>query len=277
MSVSKFHMNPRTYLFIDGGYFREQCRNIATQIFNVDDVPLAWYRLATNFRKIFYYDCPIPRRDGEVDTDYQKRRQDQVRWLNALRRQDGFHVFEGVIVGVGGKARQKQVDVRITVDMLMHAHRKNMTHATLVAGDLDFKPVLDSLVELGIDVTLWCHQSSASIELIGAADHLRRLNAQTLHEYADTEFQSIHLLPTIVSRSGRNTEGLTLSSKGTGPDGEEVEVYVGERKAILVHRDILNLGHFIHVEHENLDYAIRVFENVFFPVNWQKEKTNQPM
>ena len=38
--------------------------------------------------------------------------------------------------------------------MLSHAHRKNMHKTTLLTGDLDFKPLVDALVQDGMFVTL---------------------------------------------------------------------------------------------------------------------------
>jgi hypothetical protein len=39
-------------------------------------------------------------------------------------------------------ARQKQVDVHLAVDMINHAVRQNLKRASLLTGDLDFKPAI---------------------------------------------------------------------------------------------------------------------------------------
>ena len=58
----------------------------------------------------------------------------------------GFHVRLGTVVGSKPRRlRQKEVDVQLAVDMLIHASRKNMSSATLITGDLDFRPVVRSL------------------------------------------------------------------------------------------------------------------------------------
>jgi uncharacterized LabA/DUF88 family protein len=47
----------------------------------------------------------------------------------------------------GKKRQQKEVDVLLAVDMLTRSFYKNMTKAVLLAGDRDFKPVVE-VVEL---------------------------------------------------------------------------------------------------------------------------------
>lgn len=39
----------------------------------------------------------------------------------------------------------KQVDISLSVDMLMHANRKNYVVAVLVAGDEDYAPLVDTV------------------------------------------------------------------------------------------------------------------------------------
>lgn len=264
-----------SYLFIDGGYFQEICKKIAQSVFQVEEIPLNWDNLLNKFEKAFYYDCPVPKKPNEKNEELHKayniRLEEQNRYLDDLRFKDKLHIFLGVTSGVGGKARQKQVDVRIAVDMLMHAYWKNMSHATLLTGDLDFKPVIDALVAMGINVTLWFHRSSANSELIGAADYKRFLNANELHRFSDNEFQKKYPVPCTRSQFGKDTEGLEILNKGTGPNGREVELYGGKGKTIIIHRDTLNAGHFHHTKHEDQDYTKRYFEDVFFKVTWDKE------
>ncbi len=71
------------------------------------------------------------------------------------------------------------VDVMIAVDMLRHTHKGNMARCTLLTSDLDFKPLVDALVQEGMHVTLW-HGNKASRDLRRAADSLRPLNSIAL-------------------------------------------------------------------------------------------------
>jgi len=47
--------------------------------------------------------------------------------------------------------------------------------AVLVTGDLDFRPVVERLVQLGVIVELWYDPKVTAEELIVAADHRRPL------------------------------------------------------------------------------------------------------
>jgi hypothetical protein len=105
-----------------------------------------------------------------VAKDYQK--------FDEIRALDRFHVALGEIKGRGRNRRQKRVDVRLAVDMLMHTFRGNMDNATLLAGDVDFIPLIEALVREGMNITIW-HPPQASTELLGAADSRQPFNLAT--------------------------------------------------------------------------------------------------
>ena len=74
---------------------------------------------------------------------------------------------------------QKKSDVMIAVDMLTHTFRR-VQEAILLTGDLDFKPLIDALVNDGMFVTLW-HPPQAIKELIAAADRGRKSLIDDVH------------------------------------------------------------------------------------------------
>jgi uncharacterized LabA/DUF88 family protein len=169
-----------TYLFVDGGYLRGVLNGLSRDLFHVP-IELSPQSLSNGFRKVFYYDCPPEQRDNEPSDDFAQRSGQYESWLGRLRETPGVHVVEGSTSG-RRKQRQKQVDVAIAVDMLSHSHRQNMTQATLLSGDLDFKPVVDALVRDGMWVTVWCEQASASRELWLSADSRRDLSTRTIFD-----------------------------------------------------------------------------------------------
>jgi uncharacterized LabA/DUF88 family protein len=61
--------------------------------------------------------------------------------LERVNSAEECHVRLGLVKGVKPR-RQKGVDVLLAVDMLTHAFRNSFERAVLVAGDLDFKPVV---------------------------------------------------------------------------------------------------------------------------------------
>jgi uncharacterized LabA/DUF88 family protein len=150
------------YLFIDGGYFRKAIENFSKKYFKVSSVPIDFSKLGRAYTKCFYYDCLPPQLNGEIESDYIARKQIYSETLDLIRSTKGFHVFEGVTTGRKGKERQKQVDVKIAVDMLMHTVRHNMHETTLLAGDQDFKPLVNALVQEGMYINLLCEKFSAS-------------------------------------------------------------------------------------------------------------------
>jgi hypothetical protein len=56
-----------------------------------------------------------------------------------------------------------------------------MHKATLLSGDLDFKPLIDALVQEGMFVTLWYPPRETAKELIAAADSSVPLHIGDLH------------------------------------------------------------------------------------------------
>jgi len=57
-----------------------------------------------------------------------------------------------------------------------------MHEATLLTGDLDFKPLVDALVYEGMFVTLWYPPATTAKELIAAADRSERFNIASVYD-----------------------------------------------------------------------------------------------
>jgi uncharacterized LabA/DUF88 family protein len=122
------------------------------------------------YDKVFYYDA-VPGRDyNETQAAYEARVQPDHERFEQIQALDRVHVALGQIVGAN--RRQKGVDVRLSVDLMTHAFRRNITKATIFAGDADFTPLIQALVGEGLHVTLW-HPPQANKELKGAADSVR--------------------------------------------------------------------------------------------------------
>ena len=139
-----------TYLFIDGAYLREVYDGMMKDFFGEPgELNFDYIKSNTGARKVFYYDCldDIPRKT-ESPEDFAARKEAQESFFDEMRSREGYHVRLGTLSGRENRRRQKQVDVLLAVDMLNHAVLKNMSQAFLIAGDLDFKPVVDSLVGL---------------------------------------------------------------------------------------------------------------------------------
>jgi len=170
--------DPIHYLFIDGGCLRAAARQLGKAYLGDEAaVSINYEPLSLRYTKVFYYDA-VPGREHDEEQDAWKERiAPQMAEFEKIRALDGFHVQLGELRG--RPARQKRVDVQITVDMLLHTIRKNMNHCTLIAGDLDFHPLIEALVREGMFVRLW-HPLQASSDFINAADSRTALTAHSL-------------------------------------------------------------------------------------------------
>lgn len=188
-----------SYLFIDGGCLDSVLAIFSKELFSDQKIEIDYYRLAKGYQKVFYYDClPVQKKD-ENDSDYQKRIEPRIDLFNKLKSLDGFHVYEGT-ARLRDKRRgqeQKQVDIMIAVDMLTHSFRRNMHEATLITGDLDFKPLIDALVQDGMYVSLLYPKGRVNYELVDAADSKRPLTIGKVQQWFTDTFKSKVKLPDI--------------------------------------------------------------------------------
>jgi uncharacterized LabA/DUF88 family protein len=197
------------YLFIDGRYLRSLVDRTFNDLFGQClEISYREVRGAATAEKAFYYDCLDDiRKTNEPEIDFERRLKKQTAELNAIRSLPGFHVRLGTLSGEGKRLRQKEVDVQLAVDMLTHAFSKNMARATLIAGDLDFRPVVNSLVQLGTYVRLWYGKAHTADELRWSADEGHDLSVSELYRWTKNAYADGH--PTIP-----NTEGLSEATLG---------------------------------------------------------------
>lgn len=232
------NIEPTEYAFIDAAYLREEVDEILKQCFgeNVNYEDLSLDKMTHNFTKVFYYDCLPPQNSNENKDDFHVRIEPNKQFLDKIHNYKGYHVFKGSTAGIGERARQKQIDVKLSVDMLMHTIRGNMSKATLLSGDQDFNPVVESLIEEGMWVTLWCNPKSASGKLIHAADEVRKFYIATIYEALPEKIKQECRVP---SHGRGEYPALENPTKvGITSNGEKVEMQVGsERTNILIFRN----------------------------------------
>ncbi|MDZ4779997.1 MAG: NYN domain-containing protein [Planctomycetia bacterium] len=190
-----------TYAFVDGAYFRLAVQNLMGEFFQPPlEVDFQRLRGALGAKRLFYYDCVYnKRRRNESKPQAKQRILEKRRFLNGLRSLDGIHVRLGVIAGDGKRQRQKEVDVRLAVDMLDHAYRGTYHRALLLAGDRDFKPVVDAVVQTGALVRVMAEKRSLNSKLAFAADSFTHLTLPWLYNSMTSEFQVKQELPTMCS------------------------------------------------------------------------------
>lgn len=257
------------YLFIDGAYLRrrytEQMRDYFGQEGELDFRRL--FSSAGAF-KAFYYDCLEDRpRDGEPAAEFQGRLDRQRQLFEEIQALPGYHVRLGALSGALGKIRQKKVDVLLAVDMLTHGFKKNLTAACLLAGDLDFQPVVHSLIELGSYVRVMYDRHSVSADLYRAADEGFEITLREWHAWSTERFRQAHPIPHSLSNANKPGRGnYSLLREGV-LNGRSVGLY--ERAGdFLIFVDPHLDQHSLQVSFRDRAQLERFFRNVYGDIEW---------
>lgn len=182
------------YLFIDGGHLRRYYQQSVNQWFK-NEGKISFSRVKDSFgaQKCFYYDCLDDlQRENESNDEFSARVDEQKSFFNSIREISGCHVRFGSLTGNGRKRRQKEVDILLAVDLLNHAVRDNLLRATLLTGDRDFKPVVDSLVEMGVFINVAGDRSHTSKDLAWAADSYQSLTFTDYFNWTTAKIREAH-------------------------------------------------------------------------------------
>lgn len=260
--------DPTRYLFVDGAYLRELIDDISARYFNGVTLEIDYRQLSSHFKKTFYYDCLPGRRQTETEEEYQKRLSKQEALFERLRRIAGWHVYLGTVRGEGGRLRQKQVDTMMAVDMLAHSYRKNASEVTLLAGDLDFKPVLDALVQDGMYVVLWYDRKHASKELIESADNRQPLSILTVSQWLTPRFRKQYPLPAPYSTPENEARGHVLVCDGTMESGRKIELYQKDGSYVIAFEEGANEGYRMYLKGSARELLEKYVDDAFESFHW---------
>jgi uncharacterized LabA/DUF88 family protein len=159
-----------------------------TRVFGtVPNIDFGKLRTLLSLKRLYFYDCEA----GSNDV-WQKQQQD------ALSQCDFCFPRMGTLSNRGFKRerQQKEVDVLLAVDMLRSAYSGVLTEAVVIAGDLDYRPVIEALVDRGVIVKLFYDPRSISEDLFNAVDVRRTIGLHDYHSWTVDDFASQHPLPT---------------------------------------------------------------------------------
>lgn len=191
-------------------------------------------------KKVFYYDCLDEiQNKNEKDEDFKARKSKQKDDFNQIRSLEGYHVKLGSLVGSPNNKRQKEVDVLLTVDMMNHTIRNNMTNAVLIAGDRDFKPVVESLVSMGMYVKIASDPRSTSSELRYAADDYIPLSFNNYYNWSSSELIKKYPKPKVDRQRPSNDAHLLKQGK-VKIKGYKAELFQKDNEFILFFEKIEN-------------------------------------
>jgi uncharacterized LabA/DUF88 family protein len=234
------------YLFIDGAYLTRTFEGFGRRVFKKPDVPIDYSKIqfATEASKVFYYNAPPEQKQGESTEDFNTRKESYENLVSKLYELPNWHVAAGVV-----KTRripkphqtQKEVDVLIAVDMLSHTMRRNATEMAFIAGDRDFRPLIEALVREGMNLHLLYDPLSIDQELRRAADIREPLNIPRLYAFLASNFQHAHPIPNY---------GKTIAGVPYAPHSETIEeATAADGLPVTTHR-LQNNAEYIAIKHE---------------------------
>ncbi|MDR3444468.1 NYN domain-containing protein [Dyella sp.] len=188
------------YLFIDGAYLSRTIAEFSRKMYDGRDLPFDYQALQAkaSVSKVFYYNAPPEPKHGETDEAFRLRDDANTALIERLYDLPNWHISAGVIkTPTNKKAQQtqKEVDVQIAVDMLLHTMRKNATEMSFIAGDRDFRPLVDALIREGMRLRLFYDPSSIDQELKRAADIREPMHISFLHQCLAADFQRTNPMP----------------------------------------------------------------------------------
>jgi uncharacterized LabA/DUF88 family protein len=262
-----------SYLFIDGAYLRERFEHQMMTFYGV--VPAIQFDvLAANLggHRTYYYDAiNYNRGPSESESDFNARITKIHRLHDYISSQPGFHVREGHVRRSPVRKRQEQkgVDVQLAVDALEHAARGNMEIAALLAGDLDFEPLLTSLARLGVRTRLFYATGHAAVELRQAADEVQTITLQNFWGWATSSFKTNYRQVRLHYNQAR-PDGFTIERQGIWNTRQVLLLKAGhqaEPRLWVAPGDELTEPSYLF-EYVDIDKLPLAFELTFGAIEW---------
>jgi uncharacterized LabA/DUF88 family protein len=194
-------------MYIDGAALTAELEQLSNRL-GVDTLPFDYSRLVNRFSagRAYYYDAWPERKANEGEQEFLIRSNKKQLLFSQLNRVPKLHVRTGTTrwrKKVG--QQQKAVDVLLAVDVVTHALKGISEHAILVLSDLDFYPILDSLLHSPVSTLLVCRPQHVADDLLEVADTATALTKKLLLECCDPNFAARYN-PTHLSESRPLTE-----------------------------------------------------------------------
>jgi uncharacterized LabA/DUF88 family protein len=214
------------YVYIDGPALEVAVGNLAMHL-GLESIPFDHGMFINNLSadRAFYYDAWPTKRDSDEIPKFEAKEREKQTFFSKLNRYPRLHVRTGTTRWVrGNRQRQKAVDVLLAVDAVTHAYRGTTDAATLVLNDLDFYPVLETLLQTQVRTTLLYRPDTTADELIECADNAQRLSQTLLLKSCEPNFAA-PFFPTRDSSSYPLTEQESANAATCTFNGNEVAVW----------------------------------------------------
>ena len=195
-----------SYLFVDGASLEATVADMSRKFFDSDPLEIDFDLLrafAGGHAKVFYYDAlPVAAKKGESDQEFEARFSAKEAFLDRISAHAGYHVRSGEVRPKKRSGNeQKMVDVQLAVSVMSFAHRDIISRAAILTSDLDFKPLIDAVVEMGVDVTLVFQPDHANPALVRAADNAIALEFRQVYGLLTATSREAHPIPEIAMTS----------------------------------------------------------------------------
>jgi uncharacterized LabA/DUF88 family protein len=150
----------RVAIFVDGGYLDYVLRTFKNPKIAFDKLAIA-LAAPDELLRTYYYHC-LPYQSPTPTHEDADRFAGKQRFFHALSRLDRFEVREGKLAFRGfdketGKPifEQKRVDIKLAVDLVLLATKRQITRAALLTGDSDFLPAVQAAKNEGVLIHLY--------------------------------------------------------------------------------------------------------------------------
>ncbi len=104
------------------------------------------------------------------------------RFISNLKRLPRFEVKLGRLQIIGGRFKQKMIDVLISLDIVNMCFANQVQQIILVAGDSDFVPAIKKAKNCGAVVHLFYHPESVHNELLDEIDELHPIDEELINK-----------------------------------------------------------------------------------------------
>jgi len=233
---------------------RATVNKIGKRYFGQKDLELNYRKVRGAHEKVFYYDAIPAAKDGESDAQYRTRVEPRKKLHDKIASQERYHVYEGDSRVRRKEIQQKKVDIMIAVDMLTHTVRGNMNQCTLIASDLDFKPLVDALVQEGMFVRLMYPPLDTAVELYSSADERIPLTIRSVYPWLENSLQAQMRPPSWSLESKVDFEGGDQLAQLDHPHLGQVRLFKKGDAYSAVWDDLEWVGSYLRVS--NPDYGI---------------------
>jgi uncharacterized LabA/DUF88 family protein len=206
---------PRAYAFIDASYIRIDYTYTLKKLFGERPGPMQvpvirkWITRRFDIDKVYWYEAEPDEPQlgpGEENNEGALTRHARDKAIcdaiqdefDQVAKMPSWHVRRGTSSRrrkARDRGRQKEIDVLLASDAIEHAFRDNYEAALIIAGDLDFRPMVEVLERLGKTVGILHNPRSSAIGLREAADVNWPVQFPAYHALAGSAYTERHKFP----------------------------------------------------------------------------------